>query len=479
MAPAAKHALTITGGDVVTPEGVITADVVVESGRILALRSSGRVSGRSLSATGCLVLPGGVDPHTHVHADVEHATISALHGGTTTVLTFPLPQDGELAIDALRRAREDVSRHAAVDVGIHASYLDPAATQSEELDAFAELGAFGLQVFLAFPELGLMSSDGHLYSILRSASERGLLVQAQCENGSVIAVRTEQLLEAGHTDVTAFPVSRPPETEDEAAHRVLRIAALAGEAVYLVHLSTARSMDVVRAARRAEQRVALELCTHHLVLDESLYEGPGGAAFVVGPPLRSRPDVEALWRAIADGTATTLASDHSQARYVPSVQRNDFTSLPMGLPGIELRLPLILSEGLRRGIPVARLASVLAAGPAEAFGLRQHKGAIEPGADADLVVWDPAPTWVVESEALHDGIGETPYAGLEVQGRIRYVVQRGRVAVADGELVGKPLGSLLQPNTPRRRKGGNETHELRSFEPGTTPGLRRLRTEAT
>jgi len=434
---------TLGGGDVVTQDGVVTADVLIADGKIIALERPGSSAGSDVSVAGCLVLPGGVDPHTHLLADIGRASVSALHGGTTTAFTFPLPRPGESAVAAFTRAREEVTRGAVICVGIHASYLDPDTVSRPELDTLASLGAFGVQAFLAFPELGLMFEDGRLYWLLREATTAGLLVQVQCENGSLIAARTSELLGSGRRGVSEFAASRPPEAEEEAVFSALSLAKLAGSHVYLVHLSTAGSMQLVQTARRSGQSVELELCTHHLMFDESVYGSPRGERFVVAPPLRRSCDVEALWRAVGNGAATVIGSDHSQFQS-GAVTDGDFTNLPMGLPGVELRLPLLLSEGLRRGVPAPRLAALLCTRAAQAFGIAGEKGRIAPGADADVVVWDPGPRWTVRPELLHDGLGATPYAGCEVQGRIRYVLVDGRVVIADGELLETPQGRLLE-----------------------------------
>lgn len=435
--------IRLSGGDIVTSDGIVAADVLIADGKIVALERRGARAGSSLSVAGCLVLPGGVDPHTHLLADVERASVSALHGGTTTAFTFPLPRPAESAVAALRRAREDVIRDAVISVGIHASYLDPETASRAELELLSSLGAFGIQVFLAFAELGLMFGDGRLYWLLQEAARVGLVAQVQCESGSLIEARTSELLESGRGGVAEFPASRPPEAEEQAVYRALSLARLAGADVYLVHLSTARSLELVQAARRSGQKVALELCTHHLSFDETVYGSSRAERFVVAPPLRRGADVEALWRAVGDGSATAIGSDHSQLQ--PEAEAaGDFTELPMGLPGVELRVPIMLSEGLRRRVSAPRLAALLSTGAAQAFGIAGEKGTIRPGADADLVVWDPSAHWTVKPELLHDGLGATPYAGYEVQGSIRYVLVGGRVVIAEGELVETPRGRLLE-----------------------------------
>lgn len=225
--------------------------------------------------------------------------------------------------------------------------------------------------------------------------------------------------------------------EEEAIARAVSIAGMANASVYITHISTTGGIQLIKAARSRGQVAHAEVCIHHLVLDASRYRGKRAEHFLVAPPLRSRDDVEALWSAMADGSVDTIGSDHSQLRYQPPAKNpGDFTGLPYGFAGVELRLPLLLSEGMRRGLPIQRIAQLASTKPAQIFGLSPRKGAIRPGADADLVVWDPRPEWTVKASALHDGLGESPYSGVKIRGAIRYVLMRGRLLIEDGRLVG-------------------------------------------
>ncbi len=438
--------LTITGGLVVTPAGVRRQDVVVEGERVASLVKRDGESGDRIDAAGCYVLPGGVDPHTHLLADVATATRSAACGGTTTALCFTNPQPSESAADAVIRARGRVEGQSAIDVALHAVIGEPDHLRSEELDRVQRLGVRAVKLFLAYPELGLMASDGCLYQILRGAARRGFLVRVHCENGSVIQALIDDFLARGRRQTGYFARSRPPAVEDEAIARTLAIAHLAEAAVYLVHMSTANGIQLVQAARARGQVAHAEVCLHHLLLDARRYGRARAESFLVVPPLRSAEHGQALWRAVADGAVDAIGSDHAQSPYQPP-KAGDFTGLPYGLAGIELRLPLLLSEGLRRRIPIQRIVELAASRPARLFGLFPRKGAITPGGDADLMVWDPRPQWRVKASALHDGLGATPYAGMAVRGVVRFVLLRGQVVVADGELVGSALRGrcLTQP----------------------------------
>jgi dihydropyrimidinase len=426
----------IRSGLVVTPAGVRQTDIVISGERVVGLGAQDGHDAGDIDAEGCYVLPGGVDPHTHLLADVASATRSAAFGGTTTAVCFTNPRPGESTPQAVIRGRRAVAKQAAIDVALHAIVGDPDRITTRDLERVRGLGVRGVKLFLAFPEQGLMASDGCLYDVMRSARKLGLVVRVHCENGSVIQALIADYLRRGKRQAVYFARSRPPKVEEEAIARTLAIAGLADVAVYITHMTNAVGIGLIRAAR-AEGRVAhAEVCVHHLLLDSRRHEGRDAERFLVAPPLRPREDLGALWSAVADGTVDTIGSDHAQSQYQPRPKRDDFTGLAYGFAGIELRLPLLLSEGIRRGLPIDRLAQVAATRPAQLFGLFPRKGAISPGADADLVIWDPRPEWKVKASALHDGVGHSPYSGMAVRGEIRSVIFRGSLLVHKGELVG-------------------------------------------
>ena len=407
--------MRIAGGLVVTPDGARDADVVVEDGRIATIEPPTRDG--DVDARGCLVLPGGVDPHAHPLPDIVAATEAAARGGTTTVLAFTAPRPGESPAAAFGRAREEDVPRAVVDVALHAAIWEPDRLDRAALEELARAGGRGVKLYLAFPELGMLPSDRTLYETLRDASRLGLLVQVHCESSGAIDALVDEAIAAGRTDARAFADTRPPLVEEEGVARTLFYARLADAPVYLVHLTTRGSLELVRDARRRGQTVWAEACTHHLLLDDGCYERAHAERFVVVPPLRPRDDVEALWDAVADGTLDAIGSDHAQSRYQPPFPPGDFRSLPYGIFGIDVRVPLVLSEGRRRDVTFERLADLLAGGPARAFGVAPRKGAIALGADADVVVWDPTATTRVD--------GDSVFAGIDVRGGVREVLLRG------------------------------------------------------
>jgi dihydropyrimidinase len=415
--------LRVTGGLVVTPGGARNAEVVVEDGRVAAIREPS--GGVDVDASGCVVLPGGVDPHAHPLSDIRPATVAALRGGTTTVLAFTAPRPGESPGAAWRRATAELLPLAAVDVRLHPSIWEPDRLRIDDLHELRELGAVSVKLFLAYGELGMQAADETLRRTLDAARDRGLLTMVHCEDGATIDALVAEQIAAGRTGVDGFVAARPPEVEQAAVARVLDHAYRAEAPVYLVHLSTAGSLELVREARRRGQTVWAEVCTHHLVLDESCYARADAERWLEAPPLRSRADVEALWAGVLDGTVDTIGSDHAQVAYRPPFDTGDFRSSPYGIAGIEERVQVVLSEGRRRGVGWERLASLLATAPAAAFGVA-GKGAITEGAVADLLLWEPGPGRPLAAADLHER-ENTAFAGVDVDGRIRAIVRGGRV----------------------------------------------------
>jgi dihydropyrimidinase len=415
----------ISGGRVVTPGGVVDADLVVNGASIDGLVSPGIVSGARIDARGCYVLPGGVDPHVHLLSDVP-AGDQALLGGTTTALSFTWPEAGESPTEAFERARDELLPHTSLDVGLHAALWSPDAVTESDVDRLRELGVCGLKLYVAYPELGMMASDAVVYQVMSWGRDRGLPVQIHCENGDLIAALTAEALAAGRTGVHSFFATRPVIAEEESVHRMLCLAEFTGASAYLVHLSTAGALEHVRAARRRGVSVAAEACTWGLMLDDSVIAAENPRPFMAAPPPRPREHVEAVWEAVRDGTLTTLGSDHHERQYAPP-DAPDFTGIPYSIRGLRVRLPMLLGEGLRRGIPIDRMMQLLATAPARAFGL-PAKGVLAPGADADVVIWDPAGSWTI-------GDDYPTWSGMTAPGAVRTVLRRGELMVDDGTLV--------------------------------------------
>ena len=431
----------VTGGTVVTPGGQVRADLQISDGTIAGLRSSPPGLRGTVDATGCYVLPGGVDPHAHLMASPRQATMAAARGGTTTALSFTSPRAGERDVDGLLRGREELAGAGiSIDVGLHAAIYDPDQVSAADLAGVRAAGAAAIKVFLAYPELGIMCTGQRLRELMAMARQAGLVVAVHCENAGQIAALEQQAAAARGEQAgpRAFERTRPPAAEEEAVGLALAAAAQTGATCYLVHLSTTGAVRQVRRAR-ATGRPALhaEVCTHHLFLDDGCYDRPDAWRYLVCPPLRPGDHVAGLWAGLADETIGTIGSDHCQAQtpvggwLARAGRRHAY-----GLAGIGPRLPLLLSAAMEGRLTLGQVARLAAENPARAFCHYPRKGALLPGSDGDVVVFDPKGETVLPADGLGDGTSDSVYAGQVLRGRIRAVLLRGRLIVADGEFTG-------------------------------------------
>jgi len=432
--------VVVTGGTVVTPAGTLRADVVIGDGTILALAMPGTGPARAerLDAAGCYVLPGGVDPHAHIMADVAAATRAAALGGTTTVLSFTNPGPGEEAVPCLLRRRSELAAaRPAVDVGLHAMLYLPDQVVPADLRALRDAGVSGIKVFLAYPELGIMWSARGLFELMTAAARQGQVIQVHCEEGQLIEGLAAAAVAGGRTGPRVFAQTRPPGTEAASVALVLETAGITGATCYLVHLSSAEAAGQVRLARRrGSPALHAEVCLHHLLLDDRHYQGGDAERYLVCPPLRPAAHQEALWQAVADGTIDTVGSDHCQERSRTIGElAPDGRGYPYGLAGVGARLPLLLSRGLARGLPIERLVEVASANPARAFGHYPRKGALVPGSDADVLIWDPDAETIITAATFDDGTGDSVYAGERLSGQVRDVLLHGTALVRHGRYV--------------------------------------------
>jgi len=435
----------VVGGTIVTPGGLVRSDLLIHDGKVAAIGPCPPGTGGKLAATGCYVLPGGVDPHTHLMAAPALAAAAAARGGTTTAISFTSPRPGESDLECLLRSREElIDGEIAIDIGLHAALYDADRISAADLAAARRAGAAAVKVFLAYPELGIMCSDARLTELMSMTRRLGLVVAVHCENARLIADREARAAARAASGPRTFADTRPPEAEDQAVARVLAAASDTGATCYLVHLSTAGALRRVRQARESGQAgVHAEVCAHHLLLDSAHYDWPDAGRYLVCPPLRSGRDVEALWAGLADGTILAVGSDHCQTK-TPTGPWLAGHQLAYGLAGIGPRLPMLLSEAMARGLTVTQVARLAAENPARAFGHYPRKGVLLPGSDADVVIFDPSAETVMPADGFGDGTGDSVYAGLAIRGRIRGVLLRGRLAVAEDEFVGRePGGTYL------------------------------------
>jgi dihydropyrimidinase len=445
--------LVLTGGTVVGATGSRVADVRIVDGVVTEV---GPVTpgpeDEVVDCTGCLLVPGGVDPHTHLDLeagpivtadDFATGTRAALAGGTTTVLDFATQFHGESLQRGLERWHAKADGRAVCDYGFHLAMTEWRPEFAEQMAAVADAGVTSFKMYLAYRH-SMMVEDDEVFAALTASASLGATIGFHCENGRVIDALVHEELAQGHTGAYWHQATRPPELEAEAVDRVTTIAALTDAMHYVVHLSARQSVDALRHARSRGSRVVAETCPQYLVLDNRAYgtadvDAAGeleARKVVMSPPLRPPDHHGALWTALAGGDIQFVGTDHCS--FDVAGQKDaaaDFTSVPNGAPGIELRMILLYSDGVAAGrLTPERYVAVTSANAARHFGIYPRKGAIAPGSDADVVVIDPAPRWTVRHAGLHENVDHTPYEGHEVQGRVREVLLRGRRVVDGGVL---------------------------------------------
>jgi dihydropyrimidinase len=457
----------LRGGTVLDVDGERASDVrigtdgrITENAPALAPASGETV----IECAHRLIVPGGVDVHTHLHLpvgsvrvsdDFDTGTRAAAIGGTTTVVDYVTAYRGEDPLAALA-TWQGWAAPACVDYGLHMTFTErvPEATVA----TCVERGVTSFKLYMAYPEL-LQVDDEVIVEIMTMARAHGGLVTLHCENGGAIEVLRRRAVAEGRTGVLEHAKTRPAELEAEAVARAARLAEVAEASVYVVHLSSAPALAAVRAARDRGVDIIAETCPQYLYLDTARLAGPDGESFVCTPPLRDPWHVEELWHGLAAGAVQTVATDHcpftvADRRAGVRARRDgfaDFTEIPGGLPGIETRMGLVW-EGVDAGrITRADWVRLCAEAPARTFGLWPAKGNLRPGADADVVVWDPNRRQSLDAGALHMAVDHSPYAGMDVTGWPELVLSRGEVVARDGSYVGEPArGRFLSRGQPRR-----------------------------
>lgn len=450
--------ILIKNATLICPEGAVKADLRTEGDRIAQIAPElPNGDSRVIDASGKLVFPGFIDTHTHFEMnkglpnetadDWASGTLAALAGGTTTVLDFAEPERGASLASALETWHGRADGRASCHYGFHMTVKDWNPSIRAELADMSAAGVTSYKVYLAYD--GLKVSGAVALEVVRSVGELGGIVGCHCENGDFVASGIAAQKAAGNLKPSAHPLSRPAAVEAEAVNRWLTIGELAGYPVNIVHLSTARAMETVRAARARGQKLYVESCPQYLLLDESRYDLPGfeGAKFVLSPPLRKKADNDALWRALSAGEIDTLGTDHCSFNFkgVKELGLGDFSKIPNGIPGTEHRPVLMYTAGVASGrISAHEMMKLLSEQPARLFGMYPQKGALAVGSDADITILDPAYTGHITAAAQHQNVDYTPYEGFEVKYRVDRVLLSGELAVEDGRVVRPGQGRYVR-----------------------------------
>ena len=457
--------MLLTGGIVLDVDGERAASLRVgRDGRVAAV-------GRDLVAepgetvvdcTGRLVVPGGIDVHTHLHLpvgrvrvsdDFDTGTRAAAIGGTTTVVDYVTAYRSEDPLAALATWRS-WAEPACVDYGLHMTFTE--RVPERVVADCVEAGVTSFKLYMAYPEL-LQVDDDVILEIMRMATRHGGLVTLHCEDGGAIEALRRQALAEGRTGVMEHALTRPAVLEGEAVTRAAALAERAGASMYAVHLSSAQAIAAVREARERGVDVLAETCPQYLYLDTAKLAGPDGESFVCTPPLRDPWHAEELWHGLTHGHVHTVATDHCPftvadrraGMFARPEGWRDFTEIPGGLPGIETRMGLVWAGVAAGRITPADWVRLCAESPARTFGLWPAKGNLRVGADADVVVWDPERAQSLAAGALHMAVDHSPYEGMAVTGWPELVLSRGDVVARDGTFVGQPARGRFLARTPR------------------------------
>ncbi|MEV4730513.1 dihydropyrimidinase [Saccharopolyspora sp. NPDC049426] len=444
----------IRGGLVITATEEIEADVLVEDDTIAAIAAPGVArdwtADAVFDATGHYVIPGGVDAHTHMEmpfggtfaADTfETGTRAAAWGGTTTIIDFAIQPVGRTLREGVEAWHAKADDNCAIDYGFHGILSDVGDGVLKEMDALVGEGITSFKMFMAYPGV-FYSDDGQILRAMQQAGENGALIMMHAENGIAIDVLVGQALDAGHTDPKYHGRVRHPLLEAEATHRAIQLSKVAGSPLYVVHVSATEAVAEITKARHEGHAVFGETCPQYLFLTVDDLAAPGfeGAKYVCSAPLRPADHQASLWRALRTDDLSAVSTDHCPFCFAGQKElgRDDFSKIPNGIPGVENRLDLLHDAVVAGRISRRRWVELASTAPARMFGLHPRKGTIAPGADADLVIYDPGAEQVLSAETHHMNVDYNAYEGRRITGRVRTVLSRGEAIVHDGEYHGRP-----------------------------------------
>src|SRR5215467_11844345 len=443
----------IKGGRVITAADDYVADVFVEDERISLIGEALDVTAdRVIDAAGKYLLPGGVDPHTHLDMpfggtvtidDVESGQTAAAFGGTTTHVDFIIQPKGATFAEAIDDWRSKANGKQVIDMGYHIAItdLDEGGTL-EELAGLPDQGITSYKLFMAYKG-ALMVDDETLFRAMEVAAKSGALVMVHAENGDLIDVLVRQALEAGNTEPLYHALTRPPEAEGEATNRAIQLAHVAGAPLYVVHVTCREAVEPIARARENGWEVWGETCTQYFFNSLEDIEKPNfeGAKYVYSPPVRDKSNWDVLWNAVRTDVLSAISTDHCAFLWngQKTMGKDDFSKIPNGGPGLENRLHMIHEFGARTGrITLNRMVELLSTNPAKLFGLYPRKGTIAVGSDADIVIFDPEKRLTISAATDHSKTDYNLYEGIEVTGAPQIVLLRGNVLIEGDELVAQP-----------------------------------------
>jgi dihydropyrimidinase len=441
----------IRNGRIVTAVDDYHADLLIEDGIVAMIgRTIDVEADRVIDAKGRLVIPGGIDPHTHMELpfggtsasdDFDTGTYAAAHGGTTTIIDFAVQYKGQSLNQALDAWHAKAEGKTSVDYGFHLICTDIPDERLPEMRSMIDQGVSSFKLFMAYPGVFLVD-DATIFKAMGVAGENGGLICMHAENGVVIDAIVKRALAEGKTAPKYHALTRPTKAEAEGVHRAIALADMAHAPVYIVHLSSSDALDEVTRARDNGIHVFAETCPQYLFLDYSVYEKPGfeGAKWVMTPPIREQWNQEKLWRGLEFNDLQVVSTDHCPFCFKEQKElgRDDFSKIPNGGPGVEERMSLIYNGGVASGrISVNRFVELTSTAAAKIFGLFPRKGTIAVGSDADIVIFDPDEERTISAKTHHMRVDFSCYEGMKVRGVTKTVLSRGELVIEEGQYVGR------------------------------------------
>ncbi len=467
----------VSGGTIATASDTFRADIGIRDGKVAMLGHDLGTAEREIDATDLLVLPGGIDAHCHIEQesstklmtadDYYSGSVSAAFGGTTTIVPFAAQHKGQSLREVVKIAHERAGPKAVIDYAFHLIISDPSPqVMGQELPALIKDGYSSFKVYMTYDLLKI--DDSQMLDVLALAREHGAMTMVHAENNDVIKWISERLLAKGHVAPKFHAVSHNAIAESEASRRAIDLARLVDAPLLIVHVSTPEATAAIRDARNKGLKIYGETCPQYLFLtaDDLDREGMEGAKFCCSPPPRDKAAQEEIWLGLKNGTFEVFSSDHAPYRFDESGKLNagpnpTFKKIANGVPGLEVRLPLLYSEGVRKGrLTLNQFVALASTNAAKLYGLHPRKGTIAIGSDADLVLFDPNRELTITNDMLHDNVDYTPYEGRECTGWPRMVLSRGRVVVENEELkVERGSGKFLErePTPPEDRTSPPDT----------------------
>lgn len=450
--------ILLKGGIVVSSKGRRKYDVRVENEKIVEVGTNLAENDSQIEdVTGCFLLPGFIDAHTHLELNNGKGSVgtadnfntgskAAVAKGTTTIIDMATPNKGSSLKECLNAWNQLSEGNSSCDYTYHMSIIEWNAKIKSEIKEMFNLGITSFKMYMAYANL--RTSDAEIFEAMKEIRKYQGMLGIHCENGDLVDELIKEFTSRGDLSPHYHPLSRPNVVEAEAVERYLMIANLADLPVNIVHLSTKRSLEAVKRARRRGQKIYVETCPQYLLLDDRLYDEPnfGGAKYVCSPPLRNIVDQEALWEGIIQRQIDTISTDHCSFNFngQKTLGKDDFSKIPNGMPGVETRPELIYTAGVvEQKISLERMVELLSEGIAKQFSLFPQKGILQEGSDADIVVWDPTISSVISAKTQLQNVDYTPYDGFETKGWARSVYLRGNKVAENGEVIAEKQGKFV------------------------------------